>query len=322
MSERGLNKRLRFTLKNEIKAISSLNHILGKNFYKAVEILSKIKGKIIVSGIGKSGYIGMKMSSTLTSLGIPSVFLHPLEALHGDLGIVGREDALIAVSYSGETKEILKIVNHLKKHYIPVIAITGRRKSSLSKLSEVSLNFRIDSEGSPFNLAPMASVTATLVIGDLLAVALSSKRGFTQKEFADLHPGGSLGLQLSKVEELMTKGKNTPIVKIGFSLKEVLEEITKKRLGITAVVNKQGKLTGVITDGDIRRFLLTGKSSDNLRAKDLMTERPKTIDKSDSLQAALSKMELYKITSLFVVDRNKKPVGTIHMHSIIENKLI
>lgn len=299
-----------------------IGEILDKDFFKAVEILGGAKGKIVVSGIGKSGHIGIKIASTFTSLGVPAVYLNSAEAMHGDLGLVNPEDAMIAISASGETKELTKVINHAKKHIkLPVVAITGNPKSSLSKISDVSLIFKVKDEGSPFNIAPMASAVASLVIGDLLATALSVKKGFGKDNFKDFHPGGALGLKLSKVSELMVKKDRTPIVRDRVSFYRAVEEINNKKLGITAVIDGKGKLIGAVSDGDVRRFLLTGKPVDKAKAIDAMTKNPKTIGKDDSLEAALSIMEKYKITSLFAIDKSKKPIGVIHMHHIIESKL-
>ncbi|MBI5079613.1 KpsF/GutQ family sugar-phosphate isomerase [Candidatus Wolfebacteria bacterium] len=322
MAKENILKKAFFTLQKEEEAVKSVRKIIGGDFLKAVEILSGAKGKIIVSGMGKSGQIGMKIASTLTSLNIPSIFLNPAEAMHGDLGLVGADDAIIAISSSGGTKELLRVVNHLKHLLIPIVAITGNKKSSLAKASRVSLAFKIKEEGSPFNLAPMASSTASLVIGDILAAALSAKKGFGKKDFADFHPGGMLGLKLSKVENLMVKGLNVPIIKENDSFYKAAKEISAKKLGIAGVVNKKGEIVGIISDGDIRRFILTGKSLDKAEAADAMTKNPKTIGKDNSLEEALIIMEKNKITSLFVADRRKKPIGVIHIHHIIEGKLI
>lgn len=323
MKDSKIIKKAEIVLKNELLALGHLNSILNKDFIKAVNILERQpSGKIVVIGIGKSGHIGIKIASTMTSLGVPAIFLHPGEALHGDLGLMGLGDSLLAISYSGETKEVLKIAHHAKRHKIPVVSIAGNNRSSLAKISDIFLNIKIKEEGSPFNLAPMASAVATLALGDMLAAALSSKRGFTKKDFADFHPGGSLGLRLTKVQELVISGKKLPIVKENDNFHNVLKTISNKKLGITAVVNKLGKLLGVISDGDIRRFFLSGKFSDKSLARDAMTSHPKTIGQDESLQSALSKMESHKITSLFVVSRFNVPVGIITMHDIIESKML
>lgn len=315
-------KKLKDLLKKEISAIQNLSRAINYDFDKTVNLINKASGKVIVSGLGKSGHIGMKIAATMNSLGIPSIFLHANEALHGDLGVVSSDDVLLAISFSGETKELVKVAQHLRKHGVAVISITGNKNSPLARTANANLIIKIKEEGSPFNLAPMASTTATLVLGDLLAAALSAKRGFREKDFADSHPGGTLGLKMTKVSELMAKGFRVPLIKENHPFKKALQEMTKKGLGVTAVVNKNGKIAGVISDGDIRRFLLSGNPSERSVARDAMTRNPKKIGKDQSLQEAIKIMEKYKITSLFVVDKNKKPKGIIHMHQIIEEKLL
>lgn len=322
MKKGDILKKAAFTLEKEIEAVSSVRKLLDNSFLKAVDLLDKIKGRVVVSGIGKSGQIGMKITSTFISLGVPAVYLNPAEAVHGDLGVIGPDDAVIAISASGETKELLRIIKHVHRHIqIPIVAITGASRCSLSNLSNVTLAFKIKEEGSPFGLAPMASATATLVIGDMLASALSTKKGFKEKDFAGFHPGGSLGLRLSKVKELL-KRKSLPTVKTTEVFGRVLKTMSSDGRGIAAVVNKDEKLVGVITDGDIRRFLLSGKFSEKTLARDLMTIRPKTIGEDESLKAALVKMEKHKITSLFVNKGNNQLSGIIRMLDIIEHKML
>lgn len=306
-------------LKKEIGAVKGLSLVI-KDVLRAVNILSQISGKLVVTGIGKSGHVGTKIASTMTSLGIPAAFMHAAEAFHGDMGIIGKGDALIAVSHSGNTKELIQLTRYLGKEKVPIIAIVGNPKSGLAKSSSVALVYSVREEGSPFNLAPMASATASLVIGDLLASALSLKKGFNPKTFADLHPGGSLGLQLTKVSERMIGGRLMPLIYKTSSFREALKEIDNKKLGIAGVVNGRQKLAGVITDGDVRRFLLKGGQPELTLAGDAMTPNPKTIGPDTNLQEAIEKMEHYKITSLFVTDPAKKPIGIIHMHQIIEEQ--
>jgi arabinose-5-phosphate isomerase len=315
-------KQVKMTLKAAQKALFKLERELSPSFFQAVNFIKQRKGKIIITGVGKSAFIGMKMASTFNSLGITSVFLNPIDALHGDLGVVGFDDTVIAISNSGETQEILKIVRHLVKHQIPVISITGNSGSSLSKLSKFCINFKVKDEGSPYNLAPMASATASLVIGDLLATGLSLKNGFKKRNFADFHPAGSLGLQLSFVKDLMLTGSKIPKVKENTLINQTLKEITEKKFGVTSVTDKNGKLVGIMTDGDIRRFLMSGKFSYESSASQAMTKNPKTAEENETLQEALSKMERYKITSLFVVDKKQKCIGMIHMHHIVEGKIV
>lgn len=317
-----IKRELRHLLLSEVRALQGLDKILNKHFEDAVTLLSRINGKIIVSGLGKSGHVGTKIASTMNSLGVPAVFVHPGDASHGDLGLIGSNDAVIAISFSGETKELINIARHLKRHNVPIIALTGKPKSRLARLSDVPLVFAIKEEGSPFNLAPMASATATSVVGDLLATALGLKKGFTKKDFATVHPGGSLGLQLAKVNDIMINSSDIPMVSADEPFSKAVSEMTKKKLGIAGIISANQKLIGVITDGDIRRFLQSGKMKVGSLAKDAMTTNPKTINRFESLQTAISKMEQFKITSIFIIDRRGHPVGMINLHDIIEKNLL
>lgn len=313
-------EQLNHFIQNEIHALKSLNKSTN-DLKRAADIISKSNGKVVISGIGKSGYIGMKVSATFTSLGISSIFLNPVEAFHGDLASIGKDDVLVAISNGGETKETVKLAHHLQKHNVKIISIIGKKNSTLYKISDCSIVFNIKSEGSPFNLAPMASTTVSLVIGDFLACIISLNRGFTEKDFSNFHPGGSLGLKLSKVAEFMRTDKAVPIIKDTDKIYLSLKEINNKMLGVTGIVNKNNMITGVITDGDIRRFLSSGKFSYEAKVSAIMTKNPKIISKDSSLQEAITIMEKYKITSLFVVNKQKAPIGIITMHDIIENKL-
>jgi arabinose-5-phosphate isomerase len=313
---------LNFLLKHEMSGIQSLSKLFQKDLDIVLRILTQSPGKIVVSGIGKSGHIGEKIASTLTSLGVPAIFMHPVEAMHGDLGLVSASDVLLVISHSGETAEVLKIVQILKKRGVTVIAIVGNASSTIAKLSAATLSYRINKEGSPFNLAPMASTTAALVIGDLLATALSLRAGITEQNFADMHPAGSLGLQLTKVQDVMIKGDQVPLVSDQKKFVDVLKVITEKKLGISGIHDARGKLVGVITDGDIRRFILTKDFSLHAPIKKAMTRKPQTIRERQSLHNALHHMEKYKITSLFVLDEKRHPVGVLHMHQILERQLI
>lgn len=312
-----------FALDKEIKALLSVRTLLGKDFIKAVDLLSRVRGRIVVSGIGKSGQIGMKISSTMLSLGIPAVYLNPAEAVHGDLGVVGPDDAVVALSASGETKELMRVLKHVHRHVkIPIVAITWAPRSSLNTISDVALVFKVKEEGSPYNLAPMASAAATLAVGDMLAAALSAKKGFKERDFADFHPGGALGLRLAKVSELSKKRAPLPIVKKADPFAKVLKVMSRGSLGVAAVVDARGRLAGVVTDGDVRRFLLGKKSPAAAAARDLMTARPKTVGENESLEEALRKMEDHKITSLFVTGRGGRLAGVILMHDIVEHKML
>lgn len=313
-----LENRILFTLKKEKDAVSNLSKSVH-DVVKAVSILSKRKGKIIITGVGKSAFIGMKMAATLTSLGHHAVFLHPVDALHGDSGAVLDGDAIIAVSFSGESGEALKIIKHIKKTFaVKVIAVTGNRKSSLSEMSDASVIIETTGEGSPKNLAPMASTTASMVVGDLLAASLVDPSKFQEAHFAKFHPSGSLGLKLKTVGEVMIKGDRVPKISKDASFKKAILEISRKKRGIVGVVDKFDRLVGVVTDGDVRRFFSIHDSSSGVAVKSVMTTDPKITAHTDSLQKALDIMEDMKITNLFVTGERKKILGVIHLHDIIE----
>jgi arabinose-5-phosphate isomerase len=310
----------RRTIEIELEAIRNIN--LDENFIKSIEIIYNCKGKVILTGIGKSGHIAHKISSTLSSTGTPSVYLHPAEAIHGDLGILDKDDVLIAISYSGETDEIINILPYVKFLGIPVISITGKEDSSLSRLSDVVITVKIDREACPLNLAPTSSTTAILVLGDAIAMVLLELKGFNEEKFARLHPGGLLGKKLRKVEDLMHKDKEIPIVYENASMKEAIIEITSKGFGATAVLNRKGDIVGIITDGDLRRYIEKGNDLNNGSVQLAMTRDPKTIRYDLTAGEALSIMEKYKITVLLVVDDNKKLVGIIHLHDILRAGII
>lgn len=320
-SHKEQQKRADFTLHQEIEAVNNLKRS-SKDIIKAVSLLENRRGRIIVTGVGKQGFIAMKMAATLVSLGHQAQFLHPVEALHGDSGVVSGGDVIIVFSFSGESSEIIKITEHFRKNFsVSIIAITGNKKSTLGKIADVSVVIKIEKEGCPLDLAPMASTTAALVVGDLIASALTSPKDFGKFDFAKFHPGGTLGLRLSSVEKIMAEDKNIPIVGDDRALSEALEEISKKRLGVVGVVNKQRKIVGVITDGDIRRFLLRHLTIVGFKTDQMMTKNPKCIKRTDTLERALKEMEQYKITSLFVVDKDKRVEGVIHLHDILDNNL-
>ncbi len=274
-----------------------------------------------MTGVGKSGIICKKIAATLSSTGTPAFFLHPTDAAHGDLGMVRGEDTVVAVSNSGETKELLSIIPLIKSFGIPVIAITSNPNSSLARLSDVVLNLHVEKEACPLNLAPTTSTTATLALGDALAAALMMLKGFTSTDFKRLHPGGKLGVRLSRVRELMRKGGEIPKVNPETSMKEVIYEISSKKLGATLVVDEKGNLVGIITDGDLRRAFERGFTLDS-RAKEIMTEEPKIIDQDLFAEEALKIMEKNKITVLPVVNNDGKVVGIIHLHDILGRRIL
>jgi arabinose-5-phosphate isomerase len=272
-------------------------------------------------GMGKSGLVGRKIASTFASTGTPSFFLHPAEGLNGDFGMLAKEDLIIAISYSGETRELLEVLPLIKRYGNRLITLTGNENSTLSKAGDVNLDIRVKEEACPLGLAPTSSTTATLALGDALAVALMGKKDFKKEDFAILHPGGVLGKRLLlKVEDLMHVGKAFPMVSEKTLMKDAIFEITSKRLGVTAVCNTEGHLMGVITDGDLRRALEKFSDLFNREAFEVMTKNPKWIEKDALAAKAVQRMEEYSITSLFVFKKaeDKVPVGIIHLHDLLK----
>jgi len=303
----------------ESKAVASLAGKIDHNFEQAVDLLFNCRGRIIVTGMGKSGLIGRKISSTFSSTGSPTIFLHPAEAQHGDVGIVTTDDVVIAISYSGNTEELLSLLPYFKRFGIKIIAISGNPHSSLAKNSDVCLDVGIPQEACPFGLTPTASSTATLVMGDALAMCLLKKRKFKREDFALFHPGGTIGKSLLlRVKELMHTGDENPMVNENVSLKEAIYEMTSKGLGMTSVVGDSGRLVGIVTDGDLRRILEREGNVINLPVKKVMSRNPKVIAEDILAAEALMVMEKYSITSLIVVDKKYSPYGTIHLHDILK----
>lgn len=313
--------RAKRVLKIEAEAILSLIERINDSFTKAVAMIMACKGKVVVTGMGKSGLIGQKIASTLAGTGTPAYFLHPAEGVHGDLGILQKRDILIVVSNSGETEEIKALLPAVKRMGIQLIAMVGRPQSTLGKAADLVLDTSVKEEACPLGLSPTASTTATLALGDALAVALLEKRGFKEEDFALLHPGGVLGKKLLiKVEDVMHTGEEIPLVKETTSMKEVLLEMTSKRLGVAGVTDKDGTLVGVITDGDLRRALERHRDLLSKTASEVMTRNPKKIEKSAVAGKALHLMEEYSITSLFVHEGNREniPIGIIHLHDFLK----
>ncbi|WP_244829558.1 KpsF/GutQ family sugar-phosphate isomerase [Desulfurobacterium thermolithotrophum] len=307
------------TILQEAKALKNLAEHLDENFEKAIDILYKTKGRVVLTGIGKSGLICKKIAATLSSTGTPAFFLHPADAAHGDLGMIKGDDTVIAISNSGETAELLNIIPIIKSFGIPIIAITNNPESSLAKLSDVTLLLHVKKEACPLGLAPTTSTTTTLALGDAISVALMKLKKFKSEDFARFHPGGKLGIRLAKVKDIMRKGDSVPIVSPETSLKEIIYEISSKKLGATLVA-KNGRLIGIITDGDLRRAF--EKQIDfNMKACELMTKNPKTISGEVFAEKAIELMEKYKITVLPVVKNDKKIVGIIHMHDILGRRI-
>lgn len=304
-------------LEIEAKAVKSLTDRLDGNFSKAVDLMLSTTGKVVVSGMGKSGIIGQKIASTLASTGTSAFFLHPAEGVHGDLGMITKNDILLAISNSGETEEIIKIIPVIKRMGIKMISMTGKKDSTLSRLGDVSLDVGVKEEACPLGLSPTASTTACLAMGDALAVALIEMRGFKAEDFANLHPAGSLGRRLMRVGELMHTGGAMPKVTVDTPMREAVLEMTAKRMGLTGVF-KGKKLLGVITDGDLRRALERWTELLEKTAGDVMTENPKLISSDVLAETALKMMEEHSITSLFVHDQKNEVCGVIHLHDLIK----
>jgi arabinose-5-phosphate isomerase len=313
-------QRAKEVLSIEATGISMVGERLDDRFLRAVELLHSCSGKVIVTGMGKSGIICRKIASTLASTGTPSFFLHAGEGIHGDLGMVMKGDVILAISNSGETEEILKLLPHFKLNGLKLIVMTGRLDSTLAKAADVVLDAAVGEEACPLGLAPTASTTAALALGDALAVVLLEEKGFKEQDFARRHPGGILGRKLLlTVEDLMKKGDEIPLVREDAAMKEALFEITSKRLGVTGVVDAAGCLVGAITDGDLRRGLERTGDIFRLKAAELMTRNPKTIRAELLAAEAVAVMEQFPITALFILDpQSKKPVGVIHLHDIIK----
>lgn len=306
-------------LETEAEAIYSLIRKLNSNFEKAVDLVFSCRGRVVVSGMGKSGLVGKKIAATLASTGTPAFFLHPAEASHGDLGMVTERDIVIAISNSGETAELVGLIPFLKRYRVKLISMTGNTKSTLAKASDVMLDISVKEEACPMGIIPTASTTATMAMGDALSVALLTKRGLSEKDFALLHPGGSIGKKFFiKVEDLMHSGEGLPVVALETPVSKALIEMSSKRLGHAVVVDEQNRLTGVITDGDVRRGLEKWEGRlFKMKVKKVMTENPKTISREELAAKALSIMESYSITALIVLDDDGRPVGIIHLHDIL-----
>ncbi|HEX3177466.1 MAG TPA: KpsF/GutQ family sugar-phosphate isomerase [Methylomirabilota bacterium] len=310
-------------LRVEAEAILGLVGKLDARFERAVELLHGCGGRVIVTGMGKSGIIGRKIAATLASTGTPSYYLHPAEGMHGDLGMVARGDVVLALSNSGETDEVLAILPPLKRLGVPIVLLTGNPQSTLALQCEVVLDVSVTEEACPMNLAPTSSTTAALAAGDALAMALLELRGLRPEDYAALHPRGTLGWRaLFRVADLMHTGDAVPRVAADASLEEAIVEMSRKRFGMTTVTDADGHLTGVITDGDLRRLHLRTPSIGGLRAGDIASAAPKTIAADELAAKALEVMEAWAITSLVVPDEGGRPLGVIHMHDILRAKIV
>lgn len=302
----------------EANSILRLKSNIGENFDRAIDILYNCKGRVIVTGMGKSGLIGKKIAATMSSTGTPSYFLHPAESTHGDSGVITRDDVIIAISNSGETQELMNLLPLIKRFGCPMIGMTGNLNSTLAKTSEVVLDISVEREACPLNKAPTASTTATLAMGDTLAVCLMEKKGFTKEDFLMFHPSGKLGKGLTyKVSDLMITGEKMPVVSDSLSFASVINTISEYKLGMAMIVDFSGKLVGVLTDGDIRRTIIKHSDTSNLQVKDVMTANPKRITSESYAASALNLMEKYSITALAVVDENDMPIGVIHVHDLL-----
>ena len=307
------------TIEKEIESLRVMESELGDELTKALDLMQQAKGRVILTGMGKSGHIARKIAASLASTGTPSFFVHPAEASHGDLGMITNEDVVIAISNSGESKELVDILNYCKRFGIPIISITKNPESSLGKAGDFVLKLPNNGEACPLGLAPTSSTTATLVLGDVLTVAMIERNGFTKTQFNQRHPGGKLGSVLQKVSDLMHKGSDMPLLSQNANMHDVLLEMTSKRLGCVGFTNELGNLVGIFTDGDLRRCL-----SNNVLDKkgvDVMTKNPKVISPDAMASEAVKIMHEKKITNLFAVENNK-PVGVIHIHDCLDKGVV
>ncbi len=316
-------RRAKEVLRIEADAISSLIKRVDANFEKAVKLMLACKGKVVVTGMGKPGFISAKISATLSSTGTPSLYLHPADAIHGDLGRVTKDDVVLAISNSGETEEIIRLLPTLKKIGARLIAMVGNTESSLARYSDVVLNVAVKREACPLNLAPTASTTAMLAMGDALAIALLDKRGFREEDFAFYHPGGTLGKRLIlKVGDIMRKGKGNPVVKEDTKVKAVLLKITEARAGSASVVNKKGALIGIFTDGDLRRHLGVDALLPLRQVREVMTRNPITISKEMLAADAFRILRERKIDEIPVVDDKRRPIGLVDVQDLLKAGLV
>ena len=312
---------VRLALEIEVAALQGLINRLTEAVESAIELLCKCKGKVVVTGIGKSGYIGRKIAATLASTGTPAFFLHPGEAIHGDLGMLGKEDIVLALSNSGSTEEIVRLLNPLRHMGIPVIAMTGNSQSELAKRAEVHLDVSVEREACPLNLAPTASTTAALAMGDAIAVTLLRLRDFREEDFAVFHPGGNLGKKLvTTAADLMDSGVKLPLVHDSLPVELVISEILAKRYGITSVVDETGRLTGAFSLGDLLRLHIQDRSLEFMRqpVRDYMTSRPKSVSLDALAAQALHVMESHNIRAIFVTDEEQRPIGIIGIYEVLK----
>lgn len=313
----------RRVLRIEAQAINDVLTRLDSTFDRAVDLFFACKGRVVVAGMGKSGIVGKKISATLSSTGTPSFFLHPAEALHGDLGMIARGDVMLAVSYGGETREIIALLDALKRLEIPLVALTGNPKSTIAQSSEVVLDASVNEEACSLNLAPTASTTVAMAIGDALAVSLLERRDFRHDDFAALHPAGSLGKRLLRVDKVMHAGDALPKVSPQTPMPEAFHEMSAKKLGMTTIVNDDGTLAGILTDGDLRRLMEKhGGATLSMTVSQCMNPNPQTVKVSVLASEALTLMEKRRITSVVVVDNARRVLGVVHLHDLWGMQLV
>ena len=312
----------RKVLRTEANAILSLIDRIDGDFEKALQVLFECRGRVVVTGMGKSGIICRKIAATLSSTGTSSFFLHPAEAIHGDLGALRDDDVVVAISYSGETEELIRLLESIRRIGARLIAITGDSGSTLAKAADVTLDCHITEEACPMNLVPTASTTAALALGDALAMTLLVRKGFREENFASLHPGGKLGRRLLRVEHAMHAGESAPIVRGSTPMPDVFHEMSSKRLGMTCVVDDERRLVGVFTDGDLRRLMTRTSDVLALTAGQVMTPKPMTIHRELLAVEALKIMETHKITSVVVVDGDRRVEGVVHLHDLWRTQMI
>ncbi len=312
----------RRVLRIEADAIASLIDRIGDEFQRALDLLDGCRGRVIVTGMGKSGIICRKIAATLSSTGTSAWFLHPAEAIHGDLGAIRDDDVVLALSHSGETEELVRLLESIRRIGARLIAITGHPRSTLGRAADVALDCGIAEEACPMNLVPTASTTAALALGDALAMTLLVRKGFGEAEFASFHPGGKLGRRLLRVENAMHGGEAAPIVRLSTPMPEVIHEMSSKRLGMTCVIDEGGRLAGVVTDGDLRRLMSRAVDVLALAAADAMTPTPVTIPRQLLAVEALHLMEARKITSIVVVDSHGLVEGVVHLHDLWRTQMV
>ena len=307
------------TIDCEIEAIEELKNILDDSLTAALDLIEQAKGRIILTGMGKSGHIAKKIAASLASTGTPSFFMHPAEASHGDLGMVTEDDVIIAISNSGESRELVDVLNYSKRFGIKLIAITKNPDSSLGKAGDIVLRLPLSKEACPLGLAPTSSTTATLVLGDVITVGMIERKGFSKAQFNQRHPGGKLGSILQKVKDLMHKGSEMPLLNQNALMSDLIIEMSSKRLGCVGLVDDEGNLSGIFTDGDLRRYINSDLKT--TKALDIMTKNPITANPEMFASEAIKIMNEKKITNMFVLE-GKKPIGTIHIHDILKNKVV